>query len=206
MRDSHSTLKTALAAFVLLSLAASAIHPKDMFTWFLEVVPIFIAAPLLFLTRDRFPLTPLLACLVALHGLVLIVGGHYTYAEAPFGFWMEKTFGLVRNQYDRVGHFMQGFVPALAAREVLLRKTALKRGRMLALLCLCVALAVSASYEIFEMVVARLTGEAADAFLGTQGDPWDTQMDMGFALIGGAVSMLLLPRLHDRQLKGLKKK
>jgi putative membrane protein len=197
-------MKTVLTCGVTLALALSAIHPKDLFTWFLEVVPIFVLAPFLWWTRKSFPLTPLLSVLIALHCLVLIVGGHYTYAEVPFGFWMEQAFGLARNQYDRIGHFMQGFVPSLALREVLLRKTALKPSGLTAFLCICFALAVSASYEIFEMVVARVTGEAAEAFLGTQGDVWDTQMDMSFAGIGAAASMLLLTGLHDRQLKKVK--
>jgi putative membrane protein len=197
-------MKTVLACGVALALALSAVHPKDMFTWFLEVVPIFVLAPFLWWTRRSFPLTPLLAVLIALHCLVLIVGGHYTYAEVPFGFWMKQAFGLARNQYDRIGHFMQGFVPSLALREFLLRKTSIKAGALSVFLCISFAGAISAAYEIFEMIVARTTGTAADAFLGTQGDPWDTQMDMSFAFIGAMASMLLLSTPHDRQLKGIK--
>lgn len=198
-------MKTALSILVLLALALSSWHAKDLFTWFMEVVPVFIAAPVLWFTRRAFPLTMLLSVLIALHCLVLIVGGHYTYAEAPPGFWMEHAFGFARNHYDRIGHFMQGLVPALITREILLRRTPLKRGAIVALLCICAALAVSASYEIFEMVVAKTTGEAAEAFLGTQGDPWDTQMDMSFAFIG-AFASLLLAGLHDRQLRNIKER
>lgn len=196
-------LKPFLAVFVLCALGVSMIHPKDLFTWFLEIIPILVAAPALFFTRRIFPLTNLLAVLIALHSVVLMMGGHYTYAETPLGFWMQDVFGFTRNHYDRIGHFMQGFVPALFLREVLLRRTKLGRGFMLPFLCVCFALAVSASYEIFEMIVSLMTGEAAESFLGTQGDVWDTQMDMAFCLIGGLASLMLAP-LHDRQIKGMK--
>ena len=194
-------LKKGLVIGVGLLLLLSAIHPKDGFTWFLEVAPVLIAAPILWLTRRSFPLTPLLVCLIALHCAILILGGHYTYAEVPLGFWMENWFGFARNHYDRIGHFAQGFVPAMIAREILLRKTTLQSGKLLGLLCICVALAISAVYEIIEMLVALSSGTAADAFLGTQGDVWDTQMDMTLAWIGAMISQLLLSRWHDHQLR-----
>jgi putative membrane protein len=197
-------LKATLALLVALALGVSAIHPKDPFTWFLEVVPVLIAAPILWRTRHSFALTPLLATLIAAHCLILILGGHYTYAEVPLGFWMQQAFGFARNHYDRIGHFAQGFVPAMIAREILRRRTVLGPGPLLGFLCVCVAMAISAGYEIIEMIVARSTGTAADAFLGTQGDPWDTQMDMTLATIGALAAQLLLPRLHERQLAALR--
>lgn len=185
---------------VLLVFVWSAIKPHDYFTWFLEVFPAIIAAPILALTYRRFPLTSLAYVLIAIHAMILMVGGHYTYAEVPLFNWLRDTFHLARNNYDRVGHFAQGFVPALLAREILLRTTPLKPGKMLFFLVVCVCLAISASYELFEWAVAEATGEAADSFLGTQGDVWDTQKDMAWALCGAVVSLLTLSRWHDRML------
>lgn len=179
----------------------SGIAPKDRFTWFLEVAPVLVAIPLLAATRTRFPLTDLLYALIALHAIVLMVGGRYTYAEVPLFNWIRDALHLARNDYDRVGHFVQGFVPAIAAREVLLRKTPLRRGGWLFFIVLCIALAISATYELFEWLTAEATGTAAGAFLGTQGDPWDTQKDMAVAGIGAIVSQLLLSRAHDRALE-----
>jgi len=177
--------------------------PHDRFTWFLEVAPVLIGAPILLGTYARFPLTPLLYTLLAIHAAVLIVGGHYTYAKVPLGFWAQDAFGLARNHYDRIGHFAQGFVPAILARELLLRLTPLQVGKWLFFLVLSVSLAFSAFYELIEWWVAAATGSAAEAFLGTQGDPWDTQWDMFLALIGATIAQLLLTRLHDRQLARL---
>jgi putative membrane protein len=181
-------------------LAWSAIRPHDYFTWFMEVAPIFIGVPILVATRRRFPLTPLLYRLIFVHAFVLMVGGHYTYAEVPLGFWMQRAFGFARNHYDRIGHFAQGFVPAILAREILLRRRVVQGRGWLFFLVTCVCLAFSAFYELLEWWTAEATGAAATAFLGTQGDPWDTQWDMFFALTGALVSQLLLGRAHDRQL------
>ena len=176
------------------------IRPHDWFTWGLEVFPAVIGLALLLATRNRFPLTPLLYVLLFLHGVILVVGGHYTYALVPFGFWMEKAFGFARNHYDRIGHFAQGFVPALVVREVLLRTSPLQRGKWLFFLVCSVCLAFSAAYEFIEWWAALLGGESATAFLGTQGDPWDTQWDMFLALIGSIVAQLLLSGVQDREM------
>jgi putative membrane protein len=185
------------------ALVASGLTPKDRFTWFMEVAPIFVAVPILLATYRRFPLTPLAYRLIFVHALILMLGGHYTYAEVPLGFWMQKAFGFARNHYDRIGHFAQGFVPAILAREVLRRRTPLKAGGWLFFLVTSVCLAISACYEFIEWGTAVATGSKADAFLGTQGDPWDTQWDMLWALIGSLVSQLLLTRLHERELAAL---
>lgn len=187
-----------------LALVASGLAPKDRFTWFMEVAPIFVAVPILFATYRRFPLTPLAYRLIFVHALILMLGGHYTYAEVPLGFWMQKVFGFARNHYDRIGHFAQGFVPAILVREVLRRKREpLSNGGWLFFLVTCVCLAISACYEFIEWGTAVATGAKSDAFLGTQGDPWDTQWDMLFALIGAITSQLLLTRLHERQIARL---
>jgi len=193
-------LPLALLAGAALALGVSAIGPADRTTWWLEVAPVLIVAPILLGTWRRFPLTPLLYVLVFVHALILILGGHYTYAQVPLGFWLQETFGFARNHYDRIGHFAQGFVPAIAAREVLLRHRVVARGGWLAFLVLSICLAVSALYELIEWQAAVMGGEAADAFLGTQGDVWDTQWDMFLALLGAATSQALWSRLHDRQL------
>src|SRR6266568_4352539 len=182
-----------LLALLAVALVLSGRQPRDRFTWFLEVVPVLIGVPILIATYRRFRLTPLAYRLLFLHALILIVGGHYTYAEVPLGFWMKDFFGFARNHYDRIGHFAQGFVPAIVAREILLRKTPLKSGGWLVT---CVCLAVSACYEFFEWGMAAATGSKADAFLGTQGDPWDTQWDMLWALVGAICSQLFLSGPH----------
>jgi putative membrane protein len=181
----------------------SAVNPHDHFTWFLEVVPMLLAIPILLLTARRFPLTSLAYVLIASHMTILMVGGHYTYAEVPLFNWIRDTFHMSRNCYDRVGHFAQGFVPALLARELLLRTSPLRPGKWLFFLVTSVCLAISAAYELFEWAVAVLTGSAADAFLGTQGDVWDTQWDMFFALVGALASQVLMARLHDKRLRSL---
>lgn len=184
-------------------LVFSGIGPHDRATWWLEVAPILIAVPILVLTARRFPLTPLAYRLIFVHALILMLGGHYTYAEVPAGFWVEDALGLARNPYDRLGHFAQGFVPAVVAREVLLRRSPLEPGKWLTFLVLCVCLAISALYELVEWWAALIGGAGADAFLGTQGDQWDTQWDMFMALLGAVTALLVLSRLHDRQIARL---
>jgi putative membrane protein len=190
----------ALLAAGLLVLAWSVVRPHDYFTWFMEVAPIFIGVPILLATGRRFPLTPLLYRLIFVHAVILMVGGHYTYAEVPLGFWMQRAFGFARNHYDRIGHFAQGFVPAILAREILWRRGVVRGRGWLFFLVTCVCLAFSAFYELVEWWTAELTGSAATAFLGTQGDPWDTQWDMCFALVGALAAQLALGRVHDRQM------
>jgi putative membrane protein len=190
-----------IAALALLALSrVGALEPG---TWVLEIAPILLIAPILVVTAKRFPLTPLVYRLLFLHAIVLMVGGHYTYAKVPLGFWAQDALGLARNHYDRLGHFAQGFVPAMLAREVLLRRSPLHRGKWLTFLVVCVCLAVSATYELIEWLAAVLGGSAADAFLGTQGDVWDTQWDMFMALVGATTALLVLSRVHDRQLARL---
>lgn len=185
------------AAFLLL-----AWHPRaDRFTWFMENVPVLIGAPALLLTHRKFPLTNLLYGLIALHCLVLMVGGYWTYAEVPAGHWVKGWLHLARNPYDRLGHLFQGFVPVMIFREVLLRKGVLKPGAWSVVVLLFMTLGLSASYELLEWQTAVWTGSSADAFLGSQGDPWDTQWDMACALIGASLALGLLGRIHDRALK-----
>lgn len=174
--------------------------PYDRATWWMEVAPAFIAAAMLWATRQRFTPTTLMLGLVLVHGLILMVGGKYTYARVPLGFWMQDWFGLTRNDYDRIGHFAQGFVPAIVARELLLRVFHLSSRRLVAFLAVCICLAVSAAYELIEWGAALAMGQGADEFLGTQGDPWDTQEDMFTALVGAIVAVFTLPRVHDRQI------
>ena len=175
-------------------------RPYEIGTWLMEVLPVFVVLPLLWLTQRRFPLTRLLYVLIFVHACVLILGGHYTYARVPLGEWMREAFGFERNHYDRIGHLMQGFVPAMAARELLLRHTPLQRGGWLFTIVTAVALAISAIYELIEWGAAVALGSGADEFLGTQGDPWDTQTDMAMAWIGAMLAQALLSRRHDRQL------
>lgn len=182
----------------------SAIRPHDHFTWLLEVFPAVIGLGLLVATRKRFPLTPLLYTLIWIHAIILMVGGHYTYAEVPLFNWIRDAFGLARNHYDRVGHFAQGFVPAMIAREIILRKGILAKRGWLPFFIISICLAISACYEFIEWWTAVATGEAATAFLGTQGDVWDTQWDMFLAFIGACAALLILSRLHDRQLKTIR--
>jgi putative membrane protein len=200
---SRPRYESALLAAVLAAFAWSAWHPHDWFTWGLEVFPVVIGLAVLAATRGRFPLSRLLLGLIALHMVVLLVGGHYTYAEVPAFDWIRDQFGLARNHYDRVGHFFQGFVPALIAREILLRRSPLQPGALVGVLAVCVAMAISAWYELLEWWVALATGSAADAFLGTQGDPWDTQSDMFFAAIGALCAIILMRRWHDRSMARL---
>jgi putative membrane protein len=181
--------------------AVSGIGAAEPGTWLLEVAPALIAAPILVATYRRFPLTPLAYRLLCLHALILSLGGHYTYAKVPLGFWMQDAFDLSRNHYDRIGHFAQGFVPAIVAREVLLRTSPLQRGKWLFFLVCCVALAGSAFYEFIEWWAALIGGDSATAFLGTQGDQWDTQADMLMALIGALLAQLTLAGVQDRQLR-----
>jgi putative membrane protein len=200
---SDDRLPALLLAAVVVVLVASGIAPRDRLTWWLEVTPILVAVPLLVATRRRFPMTPLVYVLVAVHAAVLALGGHYTYAEVPLGFWVRDLLGLARNHYDRLGHLMQGFVPALVVREVLLRTSPLRRGGWLFVLTTAVVLATSAIYEFAEWGSALLLGQGAEAFLGTQGDPWDTQWDMFLCFLGGMLSQVLLSRAQDRQLERL---
>jgi putative membrane protein len=182
-------------------LAASGWRPYDRATWLLEVLPVMIVLPILWLTRERFPLTSLLYICIFVQAAVLMLGGAYTYARVPLGYHLQEWFELGRNPYDKIGHFAQGFVPALVAREILVRGGYVHGGRMLAFLVVCVALAISAAYELIEWSVALVLGQGADEFLGTQGDPWDTQSDMLFALVGALTALALFSRLHDRQLR-----
>ena len=192
-----------LLALGVVLLVFSGIHPKDRYTWILEVAPAIVAAIVLVATYRRFPLTPLAYRLILLHACILMLGGHYTYAEVPLGFWVQRAFHLARNHYDRLGHLAQGFVPAIVAREILLRKTPLRRGGWTFFLVTCVCMAISAFYEFVEWWTALASGEAATAFLGTQGDPWDTQWDMFCAFIGAITAQLTLSRVHDRQIAAL---
>jgi putative membrane protein len=178
----------------------SAIRSHDYFTWFLEVFPAIIALPILFFTYKKFPLTRLLYLLILLHAVILMIGGHYTYAEVPLFNWARSTFDLSRNYYDRVGHFVQGFVPAMIAREILLRNSPLKEGKWLFFIACTICLSISACYEFIEWWVALASGSDAVAFLGTQGDVWDTQWDMFLALMGAIFAQILLAKLHNKQL------
>lgn len=181
----------------------SAIAPKDRLTWFLEVLPALIALPVLAFTRRRFPLTPLTWWLILAHCIVLMVGGHYTYAEVPLFDRLREIFDLARNNYDKVGHFAQGFVPALVAREIVIRLDVIRGAAWRNFFVVCFCLAVSAFYELIEWWVALASEQAAEAFLGTQGYAWDTQSDMGWALLGAVLALTLLGRTHDRQLRRL---
>jgi putative membrane protein len=202
MRDRRNAL--ILATLVLLALLAwSGWKPFDRATWLLEVVPVLVALPILWTTYEKFPLTTLLYVLIFLHALVLMLGGAYTYARVPMGFALQDWLHLERNPYDRIGHFFQGFVPAIAAREILVRGRYVNGKGMLAFLVVCVVMTVSVTYEFIEWATALLFGQGAEEFLGTQGDPWDTQSDMFMALIGASCALLLLSKLHDRQIAGL---
>lgn len=189
---------------VLAALVASGIRPYDRVTWILEVAPVLVALPILFVTRERFALTPLLYFVIFLHCLVLILGGAYTYARVPLGFWLQDLLELTRNPYDKIGHFMQGFTPALLAREIFLRGGYVTGPKMQAFLAVCVSLAVSAVYELIEWWAALALGQGADEFLGTQGDAWDTQSDMFLALLGAIAALALCARLQKRQVAALR--
>jgi len=179
----------------------SGIKPKDYFTWLLEVFPAVIGLFVVLLTYNKFRLTSLVYILIWVHAVILVIGGHYTYAEMPLFSWLRDTFHLARNYYDRVGHLAQGFIPAIVTREILLRKSPLQKGKILSFIVVSICLAISASYEFFEWWVAEATGTAADAFLATQGDTWDTQWDMFLALCGAVLSLITLSKLHDNHLK-----
>jgi putative membrane protein len=200
-RARTTRLAWSLAAPVFVALVVSGIAPVDRPTWLLEVAPVIIAAVVIALTWRRFPLTTLLCVLAALHSLVLIYGGAYTYARVPLGFDIQAALGLERNPYDRIGHLMQGFVPAILAREVLVRGNHVRGRWMLAFVCVCIPLAFSAFYELLEWWTALALGGGSVDFLGTQGDVWDAQADMVCALIGAVAALLLLSRAHDRQLQ-----
>jgi putative membrane protein len=178
----------------------SGIDPVDRFTWWLEVIPALIAVPLLMVTYHRFPLTRLLYCLISVHACILMVGGHYTYAEVPLFSWLRDVLGTARNSFDGVGHFAQGFIPAMILRELLLRTSPLQSGKWLFALIVFCCLGVSALYELIEWIAAMSTGEAAEAFLGTQGDQWDTQKDIALAGIGAIVAQITLFKWHNKQL------
>lgn len=181
----------------------SGIHPKDTLTWLLEVLPAMIAFVLLAATRRRFPFTPLAYFLILIHCLILMIGGHYTYAEVPLLDPLRDYFGWQRNNYDKLGHLAQGFVPAIVAREILIRNAIVASGKWLFFIVVCICLAISALYELIEWWVALASEEAAEAFLGTQGYAWDTQSDMAYALIGTIAALALLGRMHDRQIRKL---
>ncbi len=192
-----------LLALTGVALVISGIGPEDRLTWIMEILPVLIAAPILIITARAFPLTPLCYRLIFIHALILILGGHYTYAKVPLGLWAQEAFDLARNHYDRVGHLAQGFIPAIITREVLLRRTPLRRGGWLLTLVTAVCLAISAAFELVEWSAAISLGEEADAYLATQGDVWDTQQDMFMALIGSLTAQLTLGGVHDRQLASL---
>lgn len=194
---------TVICAIWGLALLASGIAPYDRLTWFMEVLPVLIAAPILITTRGKLPLTSLVYVLIAIHGLILIYGGAYTYARVPAGFWLQELLGFERNPYDRIGHLAQGFVPAMVARELLLRVFRIEGRKTVFFLVICIALAISAFYELIEWWAAVAMGGSADEFLGTQGDVWDTQWDMFLALTGAILALLALGRWHDRQLARL---
>ncbi|OMJ31082.1 hypothetical protein BSZ14_15395 [Sphingomonas sp. Sph1(2015)] len=201
---SASTMRLALLSAVWMAgLIASGLHPFDRATWWMEVAPVLVALPLLWGLRRRFPLTGLALVLIGLHGLILMLGGAYSYARVPAGFWVQDWLHLARNPYDRLGHFAQGFVPAIVFREWQVRQGGLVRGGMLTFLVIACCLAVSAAYELIEFGAAMALGQGADEFLGTQGDPWDTQWDMLMCLVGAVVAVVALSRVHDRQMAGL---
>ena len=195
-----------LALLLMATLAALAVsgwRPYERTTWLLEVAPVLVALPILIATRRSYPLTTVLYVLIFAHALVLILGGAYTYARVPLGGWVQQAFDLSRNPYDKLGHFMQGFVPAMVAREILIRGEYARGRRMIAFLCICIALAISALYELVEWWAALTLGQGAEEFLGTQGDPWDTQSDMFCAGLGAGFALFALSAVHDRQLAAL---
>jgi putative membrane protein len=181
----------------------SGINPKDSFIWFLEVAPALIGLIILGVTFKTFRLTTLVYILILIHSIILMIGGHYTYAEVPFFDWIKEYFDLARNNYDKIGHFAQGFIPAIIAREILLRKNVVTQRSWLAFIIVSICLAISAFYELIEWWVAELSGESAEAFLATQGDVWDTQSDMAIALLGSIMALIILSRIHDNQLKDI---
>lgn len=192
------------AFILLLILIYTGLSTADRLTWLMEVTPVIIIVPLLLVTHVRYPLTPLLYTLIFFHAIILMVGGLYTYAKVPIGFDVQEWFGLSRNPYDKLGHFFQGLVPALAAREILIRGGYVRGRKMVAFLVCCVALAISALYELIEWAAALSLGQGADEFLGTQGDVWDTQSDMFCALLGALFTVLILQYWHTKQLLKLR--
>ena len=201
---SHRLIFVWLFIFSLV-LLWSGINPHDRFTWFLEVFPAILGLGILTATYKQFRFTKLAYWLMLAHAIILMVGGHYTYAEVPLFNWLKDTFNLGRNHYDKVGHFAQGFVPAIIAREILIRKSPIKHGKWLSFMVICISLALSATYEFFEWWVSEITGTAAEAFLGTQGYVWDTQSDMFMALLGAITALSLLSRAHDKALSSKNK-
>ncbi len=198
------TRSLALASALLLALlVVSGWNPYDRATWVMEVAPVVVALPMLWLTYRRYPLTTLLYACIFIHASILMLGGAYTYARVPLGYWIQGLFDLSRNPYDKVGHFAQGFVPALVAREIFMRGRYVRGRSMMAFLVVCVVMAISVTYEFVEWGAALALGQGAEAFLGTQGDVWDTQSDMLFALIGGVTALALFSRLHDREIEAL---
>lgn len=196
-------MKIVWLSLYFLVLIWSGIHPKDYFTWFLEVFPALAGLIVIAATYKKFRLTPLVYLLILVHSIILMVGGHYTYAEVPLFDWIRDVTGMARNNYDKLGHLAQGFIPAIITREILLRKKIVTARGWLSFLIVCICLAISAFYELIEWWAALLSGEAAEAFLGTQGYVWDTQSDMALALLGALLALLSLARIHDRQLKKL---
>ena len=203
MHIQRSTVLIATNIALLLLLAYSGWHPYGRITWIMEVLPILIAMPIMWVSYRKFPLTDLLYVCIFLHAVVLIAGGAYSYARVPLGFQIADLFHLTRNPYDKIGHLFQGFVPALVAREIFIRRECVRGKKMIAFLATCVVMMISASYELIEWGAAVALGQGADEFLGTQGDPWDTQSDMLFALIGAVLALLFFSRFHDRQIKRL---
>lgn len=191
-------LPAALLLLLAVATLISVINPKDMLTWWLEAIPVIIAVALLLYSYQRFHFSSLAYVLIFIHGIILLIGAHYTYAEVPAFDWIQDTYDLSRNHYDRVGHFAQGFVPAIVARELLLRTSPLERGKWLATIVILVCLGISGAYELIEWITAEISGDAAEAFLGTQGDDWDTQKDMMLALIGASSALIFLANAHDR--------
>lgn len=203
MHIQRPTVLIAANIALLLLLAYSGWHPYDRITWIMEVLPILIALPIMWVSYRKFPLTDLVYVCIFLHAVVLIAGGAYSYARVPLGFQIADLFHLTRNPYDKIGHLFQGFVPALVAREIFIRRECVRGKKMISFLAICVVMMISASYELIEWGAAVALGQGADEFLGTQGDPWDTQSDMLFALIGAVLALLFFSRFHDRQIKRL---
>ncbi len=197
---SYGRYTSFLLAAVIAVVIWSGIAPKDRLTWWMEVAPTLLGLLALYFTRGSFRFTPLLQTLIALHMILLAVGGHYNYAEVPLGFWVRDALDLGRNHYDRLGHLVQGFVPALIAREIILRRGLIAQRGWIGFFVVCIAMAISAVYELIEWIAAVLYGQNADAFLGGQGDIWDTQKDMACALVGAICAISFLSRWHDRQL------
>jgi putative membrane protein len=194
-------MKIIWLSLYFLVLIWSGINPKDYFTWFLEVFPALAGLVVIAATYNKFRLTPLVYLLILIHSIILMVGGHYTYAEVPLFNWIRDSFGMARNNYDKLGHLAQGFIPAIIAREILLRLKVISRQGWINFLVICICLAISACYELIEWGAAVLSGEAAEAFLGTQGYAWDTQSDMALALLGAILALIFLTGIHDRQLQ-----